>query len=64
MKTGSWGCKVDSTETLEFEINTVSEKAVKNRGRRVSLESTVKTNSTTMEYLISVARKKLCGENI
>lgn len=57
MKTGSWGCKVDSTETLEFEINTVSEKAVKNIGRRAN------TTSIKISYLISMAREKLGEAN-
>ncbi len=63
MKTGGWRCKVDSTEILKFEINTVSDNAVQNRGRRVSLAGTVQTKSTTMAQLISMAREQLCEEN-
>lgn len=59
MKRGSWGHKDDSEEALKFSLSDVSNKAVKNRGRRVYLTHSQKLKSSNIASLASTVREKL-----
>jgi hypothetical protein len=64
LKIGSWGRKNAANEALYLIPNDVSAKAVKNRGRRVTLENMSKLTSDEIRSLSKITRDSFEGVKI
>jgi hypothetical protein len=64
LKIGSWGRKNAANEALFLNPKDVSEKAVKNRGRRVTLAKISKLTSGEIQSLSKITRNSLKGVKI